>query len=303
MAFIDYRLSTSSKKSVVIPFRCCSNNQPVYILTSVNGWNAIEMTKIDTVDSDKHVHLYEHTVIVPGDVSNFQYKFRVGEDLYLHDGTEDTSKFDVVNETKRLYSLFLVSDGFGGLNNTFEVRWDPIYSISTHEPNPEPESSVIETPSGPGSLQVSEEEPAPVGISQMPSIDLPAASGQESHSIPASALRCCQTLSQELVSITPGTVNAQEVEELGHTSFEKVGTITIGVMTMDCRRFLEQLRAAKKELRKLHVALEACCRCSDVEVWNCVVDIIKDAVRHRTLSERLYGPSKLPRIHLRTVES
>jgi hypothetical protein len=103
MAFIDYRLSTSSRKSVVIPFRFSSNDEPIYILTSANGWNAVEMTKTDTVDSDKHIHLYEHTVVLPGDVYNIQYKFRVGEDLYLHDDTEDTSKFDGVNETRMPY--------------------------------------------------------------------------------------------------------------------------------------------------------------------------------------------------------
>lgn len=285
MAFIDYRLSTSSKKNVVIPFRCWSNDQPVYILASANGWNAVEMTKVDTVDSDKQIHLYEHTVILPGDVSNIQYKFRVGEDLYLHDETHDTSKFDAVNETKKSYSLFLVSDGFGGLNNTFEVRWDPIYSISIREPSPARESSAIETPSGPGSLQVSGEEPAPVGISQMPSIDMPNANDKEPHSAPSSASYASQPPAPELVSTTPGAINEHEVDGSGHTHLGKVRTVMINVMIMECRRSFEVLRTTKIELRKL------------------CIDITKDAVRRRTLSEHLYGPSQPPRTHLSKVES
>jgi hypothetical protein len=229
MAFIDYRLSTSSKKSVVIPFRYPSNDKPVYILTSANGWNAVEMTKIDTVDSYKHVHLYEHTVVLPGDVHNIQYKFRVGEDLYVHDVTEDTSKFDEVNETRSRYSILIAPDGFGGFNNTFEVRWDPIYSISTREP-----STVIETPSGPGSLQVSEEEPAPVGILQMPSNDLPTASDQDLHAVPGSALNDSQTLLAEPVSTTPGAINEPEAKESGHTPLEKVRTVAM-TSSVKCR--------------------------------------------------------------------
>jgi len=276
MAFIDYRLSTSSKKSVVIPFRCCSNDEPVYILTSVNGWNAVEMTKVGTVDSGKNIHLYEHTVILPGDVSNIQYKFRVGQDLYFHDVTEDTSKFNAVNETRRSYSVFLAPDGFGGWNNTFEVRWDPIYSISTREP-----SCVIKTPSGPGSLQVSEDEPAPVGISQMPSIDLPAASDQELHAVPGSALHASQTLRPELVSTTPGAINEPETEESGHTPQEKVSTVRIDAMTVERQRSKS---------------------CEPNFGNSAYIDIIQDAVRPRTLSERLYGPSKPSRPHLSKVE-
>jgi len=196
------------------------------------------MTKIDTVDSNNHVHLYEHTIILPGDVSNIQYKFRVGDDLYLHDGTEDASKFDASSKPKKPYSLFPVPDGFGGMNNTFEIRWDPIYSISMREPTPEP----IESPSGPGSLQVSEEEPASVEISQMPSIDQPAANDQEPHSIPGSASHAAQTLEPELVSTAPGAIDELEVEESGHTHFEKVRTVTNQRHDHEIRDALKQSR-------------------------------------------------------------
>ena len=235
MVFIDYHLSTSSKKSVVIPFRFRSNDEPIYILTSTNGWNAVQMTKVDTIDSDKHVHLYKHTVILPSDVSNIQYKFRIGENLYLHDDTEDTSKFNEVDEKRTPYSILIAPDGFGGFNNTFEVLWDPICSTSTHEP-----STVIETPSDAGSLQVSEEESDPVGNSQMPSNGLPAANDQKLHAFTGSALHTSQTLFPELVSTTPGAVNGAEPKESGHTPLEKVRTVAA---TWSVKGSLEEFRA------------------------------------------------------------
>jgi len=100
-------------------------------------------------------------------------------------------------------------------------------------------SSEPETPSGPGSLKVSDEEPAPVGISQMPSIGLPAASDQEPHSIPSSALHGSQSLVPELLSTTTKSTNELDVEESGDTCFEKVRTVRINVQTMECRRSLE----------------------------------------------------------------
>lgn len=273
MAFIDYRLSTSNKKFVVIPFRCCSNDQPVYVLASTNGWTAVEMAKVDTVDSDKRVYLYEHTVILPDDVSNIQYKFRVGENLYLHDESENASKCNTINETRKPYLPLLAPDGFGGLNNTFEACWDPIYSISTHEPNPEPELSTTETPSGPDSLQVSEEETAPARNSQTPPVDLPAANNQELHSAPDSVLQAPKTLEAELVPTTPEANTEPEPEGSGYIRLEKVRTTSLDAIIMQIERSLEE-RTTKTELRKL------------------CIDIVKDAVRHRTLAERLYGPSK-----------
>lgn len=92
MAFIDESHSTIDSKAVVITFHCWDDSLPVYILTSVNNWDPILMTKDKESSSDDN-HRFQHTVVVREEVSSIHYKFRIGDSYYLHDDSAPTGRF------------------------------------------------------------------------------------------------------------------------------------------------------------------------------------------------------------------
>jgi len=89
MAYVDDSQSTSSSKSVVITFRCWDDSLPVYLVTSLNNWEPVLMTKQEDQSSDDD-HRFQHTAIVQEDVSTVHYKFRIGDSYFLHDDSAPT---------------------------------------------------------------------------------------------------------------------------------------------------------------------------------------------------------------------
>jgi hypothetical protein len=76
---------------VVITFQNLNVSEPVHLLTSLNNWEPVPMTQQEDGSEDQN-GVFTHSLSVPDKVSKILYKFRIGEDHYLHDESAPAGK-------------------------------------------------------------------------------------------------------------------------------------------------------------------------------------------------------------------
>jgi len=112
MAFLAAR--SREFACIIVTYRTTTEDVPVYVVSSANSWTPEPMQQ-ETTDSDVRVKLFK----VPSSEKYITYKFRVGdagEWFYDHDCPTEP-------------------DGYGGMNNRFNIPATPI--------TPPPEASTF----------------------------------------------------------------------------------------------------------------------------------------------------------------
>ncbi len=83
MAFVQPSSISPEAVDVVITFR--SNSSPIYLAADITDWQPQLMTT--------NGEAYEHVITVPKDQRTLLYKFRIGDNHWVHDASVSAGKY------------------------------------------------------------------------------------------------------------------------------------------------------------------------------------------------------------------
>ncbi|KAK3064632.1 hypothetical protein LTS18_005449 [Coniosporium uncinatum] len=87
----------ADSRHVTISYNSSSDDSPIYITGDFNDWQPKAMMRLGP-------NLFEHIVVVPAETEVVRYKFRIGDNHWVHDGT-----------------VAAEPDGYGGYNNRLDL--------------------------------------------------------------------------------------------------------------------------------------------------------------------------------------
>jgi hypothetical protein len=131
MAFVAPVQTSPDYTSVVVTYRTPRHGVPVYVVSSANGWIPEAMREQDPEagSSDSEIE-FSKTFKVPQSTSCITYKFRVGDGEWVWDYKMPTGKAFTISgfqNSRSRFELTIVNvehDGFGGMNNRFDIPAD-----------------------------------------------------------------------------------------------------------------------------------------------------------------------------------